>query len=561
MKRICKISGKEFEVSEEDLAFYDKVSPVIGGKKFLIPPPNLCPEERLKRRLVWRNERGLYKRKCDKTGEALVSWISPDKPYKVYKNDLWWGDSWDAKDYGRDFDFNRPFFEQLKDLSLEVPWMGILIDKAVNSDYTNFCNNVKNCYLIYASNNNEDCMYSSYIWGFKDSLDCLQGFDCQLCYEATDCNQCYNCRYVKSCTNCSDLIFCENCQNCRNCFGCVNLVGKNFYFLNEKLSEEDYRKRLAEINTCSHKKIQEVRGYFEKYRLKFPMRGSNIVNCENCTGEALKNSKNLQESFDTSGAEDSKWIMIGSDPVKDCYDVTGCEGTELCYETVVNGLPATHNLFSAYVWKNVHNIYYCILTPGSKNCFGCMGLHDAQYCILNKQYSKEEYEKLVPRIIEYMQKTGEWGKFFPGTLSPFGYNESLANDYFPMNKEESLKSGFKWNEYEQPLPEVERVISGDQVPDDIKDIPDAVLNFAIKCPVTSKLFKVTAQELQYYRKNKIPLPRKHHEQRHKERLAKRNPRKLWERKCDQCVKIFKSTYALDRPEKVYCEECFRKEVY
>jgi len=39
----------------------------------------------------------------------------------------------------------------------------------------------------------------------------------------------------------------------------------------------------------------------------------------------------------------------------------------------------------------------------------------------------------VPKIIEHMQKMGEWGEFFPSSLSPFGYNETVAEEYYPIN--------------------------------------------------------------------------------------------------------------------------------
>jgi hypothetical protein len=57
---------------------------------------------------------------------------------------------------------------------------------------------------------------------------------------------------------------------------------------------------------------------------------------------------------------------------------------------------------------------------------------------LNKQYTKEEYNILVPKIIEHMISTGERGEFFPPKYAPFGYNESLANEYFPLRQTEAL---------------------------------------------------------------------------------------------------------------------------
>ena len=80
-------------------------------------PPNPLPfEDAQRRRLCFRNERTLYPRTCDGTGEKIISIYSPDKPYKIYKSDYWYSDKWDPLSYSRDFDMNRPFFEQLKEL-------------------------------------------------------------------------------------------------------------------------------------------------------------------------------------------------------------------------------------------------------------------------------------------------------------------------------------------------------------------------------------------------------------------------------------------------------------
>jgi hypothetical protein len=35
-----------------------------------------------------------------------------------------------------------------------------------------------------------------------------------------------------------------------------------------------------------------------------------------------------------------------------------------------------------------------------------------------------------------MKSAGEWGEFFPTELSTFGYNETAANEYFPMTEKE-----------------------------------------------------------------------------------------------------------------------------
>ncbi len=193
--------------------------------------------------------------------------------------------------------------------------------------------------------------------------------------------------------------------------------------------------------------------------------------------------------------------------------------------------------------------------------FGCVGIKNKKYCILNQQYSREEYETLVPRIIEHMRKMGEWGQFFPAETSAFGYNESMASAYFPLSRAEVLRRGWHWRDVPEEQPQAERIIEAKDLPDRIDDVSDDILRSAIRCPATGRLFKVIKQELSYYRAHKIPLPRLHPDERHRRRIALRNPRKLWERSCACCAKPIFTSYAPERPERVYCEECYLREVY
>jgi hypothetical protein len=124
--KTCPHCSEEFPITDKDLEFYEKASPVFSGKKYLIPTPKLCPECRHQRRLSFRNERKLYRRTCDATGKNIISIYSPDKPYKVFDQDFWWSDGWNPKDYGRDFDFSKSFLEQFRSLMLEVPRIALL---------------------------------------------------------------------------------------------------------------------------------------------------------------------------------------------------------------------------------------------------------------------------------------------------------------------------------------------------------------------------------------------------------------------------------------------------
>ena len=63
----CRQCSTSFEITDIDLEYLDKLSPIIAGQKFELPAPSMCPECRKFQRLAWRNEKKIYKRKCDKS--------------------------------------------------------------------------------------------------------------------------------------------------------------------------------------------------------------------------------------------------------------------------------------------------------------------------------------------------------------------------------------------------------------------------------------------------------------------------------------------------------------
>jgi len=193
----------------------------------------------------------------------------------------------------------------------------------------------------------------------------------------------------------------------------------------------------------------------------------------------------------------------------------------------------------------------------SKNVFGSVGLNHNEYVILNKQYSVDEYNELLPKIIEHMKETGEWGRFFPPSVSPFAYNETLAQEFFPSNKEACQSNGYRWREPDRRDYKPQTY----KVPANIQDVPDSIVNEILACKKSGKNFKITPQELRFYIKQELPIPALCPDQRYLERLALKNSRKLWDRNCAKCQAAIKTSYSPDRPDVVYCEQCYLKEVY
>lgn len=558
--KTCKRCGHEFLIEEQDLEFYKKVSPKFDGKTFEIPAPTLCADCRQQREIAFRNERNLYHRKCDKCHASIISMFHPNEKI-VYCSKCWWEDDFKPLSYGRDFDFSRPFFEQFSELMNEVPLPHLVIGNGENSDYTNYSWVSKNCYLLSASDYNEDCYYSTYLFRSNNCFDCLFVNDSELAYECVDAKKCYACAFLQNCQECTDSYFCYDCRSCNNCLGCVGLRNKSYYIFNERCSKEEYPKKKAEF-FGKYKDLNLLREQFNKFELKFPHKYAEIENCDDCSGDHLMSCKNVHLGFDSVESQDSRRIALGL-KTKDCFDCVGVAGSELCYESVAS--PENYGLnFCAITWPKSTFLNYCAMCRMSNNCFGCVSLHKNEYCILNKQYTKEEYEKLVPKIIEHMRapasadggkKMGEWGEFFSMTLAPFAYNETLANEYFPMSEEEVSKAGLKWYEDRS-----EKMYKGPQyeIPENIKDVDEDVCKKILVCEVTGKPYKIIPQELKFYKRMDLPLPRRCPDQRHKDRMAMRNPRRLYERVCSECGVKLMSSYAEGRPEKICCEKCYLK---
>ncbi|MBP6084810.1 hypothetical protein KA517_01060 [Candidatus Gracilibacteria bacterium] len=552
--KTCYQCKESFLIEEADLAFYQKVSPVFGGKTFLVPPPTRCPLCREQSRLVWRNEHKLYSRKCDLTGKEIISVHASDKDYPVYSGDAWWSDAWDACSYGREFNFTKTFFEQFKTLVEQVPRAALYNVQGENSKYNQSTGNLKNCYLLAGSNYDEDCYYGKYLLSSKNCVDVHMIETCELCYECTDCKNCYNCSFSQDCTNCHDSQFLQACYNCSNCFGCVNLSNKQYCFFNQQYSKEDYQMAVRKFDLGKHSEVRRADSLMREHIKKYPVRYMNGTYNDNVSGDHISQSKNSQYCFGCSQIENCKYCVFFYQ-AKDCMDVFAWGmPAELCYYSMEVGGGAYQVLFSATCFSS-QRLYYCFQCHNSTDCFGCSGLKKKQYCIFNKQYAKDEYEKLVPQIIEHMCSTGEWGEFFPLSFSGFGYNETIAYEQMPSDRVSVRVRGGLWRE------EVEVANMPRLIPDSIHEIDTTILRESLVCESCQKQYRILSQELAFYKKQSLPVPRHCFSCRHLTRLKKRNPQKLWKSNCSQCGDILQTAVNPTSSRPLYCEACYQKLVY
>jgi hypothetical protein len=568
--KVCQNCKKDFIIEPDDFMFYEKIK---------VPAPTFCPECRMIRRMIWRNVRNLYRTNCSIDGhdEKIISVYSSDKDLKVSDKEYWWSDKFNALDYGRDYDYSRPFFLQFFDLFREVPLPNVGGINMINSDYTNMTIDSKNCYLIFSGNRNENCCYSDGINDCKNSIDLLSSRNSDLLYECIDCSNCFSVSFSVKAITCIDSMFLYNCKNCSNCFGCWNLRNKQYYIFNEKYTKEEYLEKTKSFKLNSFLNLNEIKDVYKNELLKSIRKFADITNSENVSGNSIEHSHNCHDSFDIFETNNSKYVWRflkggGSDN----YDITTATNPELCYEC--NGPGSASNTKFGVATSNTSDssfIYSCV--SNSRNLFGCVGLNSKQYCILNRQYTKEQYEELVPKIIKHMSdmpyidskgRVYKYGEFFPTELSPFAYNETVAQEYFPLTKEQAIGQGYKWKDKEKRNYQID--IKSEDIPDSISEVEEDITNKVIECfhkgtcnQQCTEAFKIIPEELQFYKRMNLPLPRLCPNCRHYERLAQRNPLKLWHRACmkEGCNNEFETSYSPDRPEIVYCEKCYQQEVY
>jgi len=588
--KACQNCKKDFVIEPEDFDFYEKMK---------VPAPTWCPDCRLQRRMVTRNERFLYKTKCGRTGKTMFSMYPLGAKLNVWDYNEWIKDDWNPEEYGRDYDFSKPFFEQFKELLQVVPVPSKSVTQPINSDYSNNSSYIKDCYLSFGLTNSENAIYCLNSLKIKDCVDSTFLVNGEFSYDSFFNQKCSRDFYSSYCTECRSIYFCRECLGCSDCFGCFGLRNKSFYIFNESYSKEEYYKKLEEFKLSSRKSVEEIKKEAAKFWLKYPVKYARSYKNENCVGEYISNSKNVKKSYYIIGGENLKYChSLYTPSSRDSYDQYRFGfNSELIYECSSCGDQISNIKFSYGCFNNCRNVEYSFYCNRVSNLFGCAGLHDKEYYILNKKYSKEDYEELVAKIKKHMDdkpytdrkgRVYAYGEYFPPEISPFSYNESIAQEYFPLTPAQAELYGMTWSEPEEK--NYTPTIKSNQIPDSLKEVQDSITAEILECAHHNQncshqctgAFRIIPQELSFYKRFNIPLPNLCPSCRYSERISQRAPITLWKRQCccggvsdknknynnvakhfhgdNPCPNEFETSYAPDRPEIVYCEQCYQQEV-
>ncbi len=569
----CQKCQKDFQIDENDQNFYQMVQ---------VPEPTFCPECRLQRRLTFRNDRTLYKRTCELCQKEVISIYRPNGPQKIVCQKCWWSDDFDATKWGRDYDFSKPFFQQYRELMNDVPFVAnFVVDESrmINSPYNNMVLDLRNCYLLSNADFNEDCSYGCEIEGSKNCVDTNLVHQSEMCYECVNTQNCYRAFYSMDCESSSDIWFCRDCNGCTDCFGCVNLRKQSYCIFNQPYgSKEAYEAKLAELGLNSRANLDEIRKQVRDFWNQGITKFMHEKQTDNVSGDYIYNSKNVHDSWivhEGWNVKYSQYLVTAS--TKDSYDFTQYgDGAELHYEILQGGGGGSRVRFSWFVPSENRDMDYCMQVMTSHDMFGCIGMRKKQYCILNKQYTKEEYEKLRAEIlkqmveVKYTDKLGltyGYGEFFPSELSPFAYNETTAQEVFPMTKDTVGAKGFVWAEREAR--NYQPTLTTEQIPDTIEETPEDITKEILQCANNgdekkncATAFRVIPDEVGFYRRFNLPLPTKCPNCRHAERMEFRNPPISRKGTCAEpgCGKEFLTAYKKDFQGQLFCKEHYLQKV-
>jgi hypothetical protein len=547
LNKICIDCKNEFKIDSGDLILYEKINLKI---------PDICVLCRWKRYLGFLVFGKFRKGTSDLSGESFITVLSNNSRYPIYTFKEWWSDAWDAMNFGQDYDSNKSFFEQLTELQEKIPRPHQTGENSINCDWCEDTWDSKNCYLSRHVFKCENLSYCYRTVESKDSFDLVYSFNLENSYDCVGCHNSFNLNFSENSRECIDSQFLFDCRNCQNCFMSWNLRNKQYCIRNKQYSKDEYEKELQNIKLDSYNNLEALKEEFKNilkikavHRENFNLKtttsvGNYMTNCDNCINvfswEDSQNCRNSLRGIST----------------KDCIDQLGTWHNELSgNNSCVTGGYQTHHSS----WSNARYSEYLDICNDCEYCFGCIGIRKKKYCILNKQYSKEEYEVLRERIITDMEKRGEYGKFLPYSMSLCDYNLSSGMIYFPdTTKEDILSKGGYWSEEDLSSQDGSPSL---ELPDSILDTDINVTTKALICPESNYRFNISQAEYEFHKKKNFALPRIHFDLRMLKKARKTAVLKSYPYKCVYCKNDIMAYYPPEWGYKnIACEYCYKQNI-
>ncbi len=413
----------------------------------------------------------------------------------------------------KNYNFSKNFFSNFEELfkSINMPDMIQFLENE-NSEYSDVVVWCKNNYLSNVTTNSENILYSFSIKKSRNVFNWVAIWKhSENIYYSSWINNSFNVFYSRYLINSNNIWFSTNLVWCSECIFCDNLDNQKYCINNKKLEKEEYLKQKKEIL----KNKKEFYNYYLKLNKK-----SWIFNSKNCNWNFILNWNEIDKWYFVTDTKNWKNLMFWWGDSENEFD---------------------YNIFTGWSWKNVHlysnmwcwmwnehiynsahipywnNIFYSYFVTNCSFCIWCIWLKNKSYCILNKQYTKGEWEELSSKIFETMEQDWTLWEFFPAKLNPFYFNDTVAGLIWWFKKEEIIKEGFMWRDekIKVDIPDENIVLEISEL--DNYEGFDSNWNWRINPKILKKViksknwdyYKIVKMEYDFLVKHWLPLPRLH----------------------------------------------------
>ncbi|HLD17932.1 MAG TPA: hypothetical protein VJB99_02540 [Patescibacteria group bacterium] len=550
-ERTCELTGEKWNMTDEEIGWY---------RKFNVPPSRRSPLTR------WWTLTGFWLayqwwwNKHAETGKPIFTYVHPATGLKVLPDKEWFEK--DFSSTNRHYDANRSFFQQLREIQLQIPLQASQNTKEPEQSISLFSFGDVNSYFVTFCRS-RDTFYS--IWGLdvEDSAEIWNSSSISRCYHVFDSHRMHFCQFAQACLDCSNSAFLFDCRNCEYCFGAANKRNRKYLWFNEQLSKEEWEARRKEVDFGKRSVLEKWKKAFEGLMKTHAVWPENFnEKAQESVGEYLTNVHRIRFGYACMHGPHDCYQVIGCNG--DTYDcaIGGCFDSNNCYYTT-NATSCSFIRFS-YNCSRSLDLEYCLYCYDCESCFGCVGIRRKKFHIFNKPYGEEEYWRKVDELKSSMLERGEYGEFFPLSMSPSCFEASGATMYVGAPREigqeklgamdfDSDEEGAFGEEIRRAEPK-----TIEEIPDSVDDLAaETWANVPIYDPELRRRFVYLRPEIEFYHRHRIGPPRRHFILRTQELHLASNSGRFEQTTCGNCGKgLLTATNLTYSDRNVFCRECY-----
>jgi len=547
--RICERTEETWYMDEEEISWF---------KAFQVPPSRVSKKMRMWQLSCFFVVYQWWWNKHFDTGEPILTSAHPASGIRVLPDKEWFERDFSEK--GREIDLTRPFFDQFRALQLEVPINATRNGVPPENSITLFSLGDQNSYFVAASKS-KNSLYLNDCDGAENCMLGLDGIHVSESYFFAHSARLHHCLFALQSFDCVNSLFLFDCRNCEYCFGATNKRNRKYIWWNEQLSKEEWERRMVQIDLGSYLKFSQIYNQFIEFIHKQAIWPENFTErTTDSTGEYLFNSSS---SVHTSYGRFSHHNYY-------CYGVW--QAKDNAFSCAV---PGERNYLSGPVSQGSNCKFspvlvrcdeceYCFNCYDCTHCFGCVGLHRKQFCLLNKQYTEDEYWKKIDELKCVMLDRGEYGQALPGEFSFSYFPEGGPVMYLGAELSDWQTIGMQQFSIDADGAFGEMRLEGKEITP-LEDIPDHINEVDVE--IWSKKIFIDSQikrpftylkpEIEFCKKYRLPLSRKHFTRQMKELFFLMNTGLFVDTVCTVCKKQI--TVAQNRTfqdRRIYCHQCY-----